>query len=483
MGFSEVSLVEDACPVCQDELPDGTEHCPRCGFPTSLRGAIGGPIAVSAPAETEVEPVPFSAPPPPRPEPSPEAEVNASLARALLERTELLRTVDQDAPDVTGELCEAALNEAAGRFADAQQILRSAQGRLEREAEELLSRHLSDLQERYRALESTGLHVAVEDELTGVAESLRSGDPASAIARLTSAERRLGRLEADWRGLQALIAQVVTLRAEAEQLGIRLDVGAERLESARANLVAGPATEREIDLVAQAAAATLMKLHEAIPSALEAELDGHRKALEAHPARHRKAQVARRLHAEASQHLSEGRLDSAVGSVRELRTVLADLAREAKEAEEEAARAPPARVPAARAPPAPAAPPPASVEVPGPAGEEPPAEIAPDAAASRLPRPSLPVEIPEPPSTPVQPPVAPPAGPPAMTPEGIASLMTKARSLASRIRNLPADSPEATEAARQIHDVTELLRSRRFAEADAALTRLMRALAFPPSRS
>jgi hypothetical protein len=65
----------------------------------------------------------------------------------------------------------------------------------------------------------------------------------------------------------------------------------------------------------------------------------------------------------------------------------------------------------------------------------------------------------------------------------IEALVMKARSLAVRVRALPADSVEANQATRQVQQATELLRLRRYAEADAALSRLMRALVDVGSRS
>ncbi|HTT17016.1 MAG TPA: hypothetical protein VMH49_06655 [Thermoplasmata archaeon] len=475
--------MDETCPVCREELPGESEHCPRCGFPTALLPLLDGPVEVAETSSSDVEPTALVEPAPARRETTPEAEVNASIAHGLVERAELLRTVDRDAPDVTGELCEAALSEAAGRVADAQQILRSAQGRLDRETEELLSRHISDLEARGKALESTGMRLGLEDELGRVAESVVVGEPGASVAALLAAERRVGRLEADWRGLQALIAQVMTLRTEAEQLGIELPAGTDRLDAARQRLASLPADERALDLAAQAAAEALMTLHEAIPPALQAELARHRAALERHPARHSRAQAARRLHAEAGQHLSEGHLENAVESVRALRAVLGDLAREAKEAEEAAARAPP---PTPRAPPAPAARPTPTV----------PTEAPPRAPAVETPSPATPPPGPDregaapspaggaPPAAPPPTPATVGAGPDvAPAPEAVAQLLAKARSLAARVRTLPAESPEAVDAGRQIREATELLRARRFAEANEALTRLMRSLPPPPSRS
>jgi len=456
--------VVENCPVCSTAFPSTAEHCSKCGFPRALLARLDGPLTAPADGGAVPEPPPIPTPAhDPRP-PGPEAEVNAVLARALEERMELLRAIDRDAPDVTGELCEAALNEASGRVADAQQVLRSAQGRLDRETEELLGRHLENLEARGRALQATGLRLALEEELGHLAETIVTGDAAASVAELAAAEHRLDGLEAHWRGLQGLIAQVTTLREQATDLGIRLDGLPDRLAAARASLASMAVTEHDLDAAAQAAAETLMHLHEAIPPALESELRRHAGTLDGHRGRPPKLQAARRRHAEAVEHLKGGRLEDAVRSVRELRAAIADLAKEVE--------APPPKAvgPAPVRPPTPVPPAEASVAPPPKAVAE-PSPVAP----------ARPVGAATPGPTPVAPQPAAPGGPP--SPITVDLLIKKARSLAVRVRALPPESEEAASAARQIHEATELLRLRRYEEADEALSRLMRALVSvgPPS--
>jgi len=455
-----------SCPVCSTETSESTEHCPKCGFPRSLAARLDGPVPL--PADPEAGLSPEAAGPPARPSASagPEAEVNASIARALEERMELLLTIDRDVPDVTGELCEAALNEASGRITDAQQVLRSAQARLDQETEELLGRHLENLEARGRVLQATGLRLALEDELGRLAETIVAGNVAASVAALSATERRLDSIEAHWRGLQGLFAQVTSLRAQATDLGIHLDGLPDRLVAARASLSSMPVTEHDLDVAAQAAAETLMHLHEAIPPALESELRRHAQALEGRRGRAPRLQTARRRQTEAVQHLKSGRLEDAVRSVRELRTAVEELAREAEE------------VPTAPPPPVPVAVP------------EPPAGPATVPTAERSPGPQHPGSTapPEAPGVPRAPGGRPPgaagaAAPPTPDAATVDVLMKKARSLAVRVRSLPADSEEASIAARQIHEATELLRQGQFAAADEALSRLMRALVGAGSRS
>lgn len=462
-----------SCPVCDAPVDESADHCSKCGFPTVLWGRLDGPLP--APAEPDDT---FPSEPPPSPggsvlRESPETEVNASLARALEERTDLLLTIDRDAPDVTGELCEAALSEAAGRVGDAQQVLRSAQGRLDRETEELLARHLENLEARGRQLEASGLRLAMEAELGNLAETIVAGDAISSVAALREAERRLEGVETHWRGLQGLIAQVTTLRQEAAELGIPLDRVPDRLDSVRSKLATMAVTDRDLDGAAQAAAESLMQLHEAIPPALELELARHAETIEAHRDKRSKARAARLQHVEAVRHLSNGRLEEAVRSVRELRTTLAELAREV-----EAAPPPPPRTA-----------PTSAVAAPTPAPDlSAPPRTAPAAEASP-PKPPVPPPTPGVERPSAVPPAAPPAPAPGAEPGGtpdaafVATLMKKARTLAVQVRSLPADSPAAALAAREIHAATDLLRTGRYAEADASLSRIMRTLAEPRSGS
>ena len=67
--------------------------------------------------------------------------------------------------------------------------------------------------------------------------------------------------------------------------------------------------------------------------------------------------------------------------------------------------------------------------------------------------------------------------------ETLDRLLKKARSLASRVRTLPPDSDIAHDAAVEIRQATDLLRSHRLKEADLTLTRLMRMLTTVPSGS
>lgn len=450
-----------SCPVCDAPVEDGEDHCAKCGFPVLLRKRLSG----SVPDPLEPEPELPAAPAPPAARASamegPEAETNASLARALEERMELLRTIDRDAPDVTPEMCEAALNEAAGRLADAQQVLRSAQGRLDSETEELLTRHLENLESRGRALEATGLRLALDDELGHLAESMVGSPAEASVAALAAAERRMDGLETHWRSLQGLIAQVATLRQRAAELGIALDQVPDRLSSVRASLASMPVTEQELDIAAQVASETLMRLHDTIPPALEVELARHAETLDRHLGRRTKTRAARLRHAEAIQHLRSGRLEEAARSVRELRAELDELAQEVEEL-------PPTEAPAFAPTDAPASPPaPAALEAPpGPGlSAQPEKEAKPPAAEGLMP----------PTATPALP-SAPSDARPAPDAATVATLMKKARSVAARIRSLPANSEQATAAAREVHEATALLRAGKYEEADAALSRIMRAL-------
>jgi hypothetical protein len=321
---------------------------------------------------------------------------------------DLIRELGRGAPDLTNELCQAALSEADGRISEALAILRSAQSRLETESDELLHRRLTELGERRESLERTGARIAVAEDLRMAREALDQGEREDAVRHIATTDRRMTQFESDWRGLQGLLAQVEGLRSEAAELSIPLGEISSEVEAIREKLREPNLTEETLDSVAQEAAQTLMLLHEAIPSALTEELERAEKTLDRYPEDHAPSAVAKRLHLEATRHLKKGRFTEAVRTVQDLRRELAEL--------EVAAAASPA-------------------------------------AAS-----------------------PPPAAPEETEDEMLDRLLKKARLLASRIRTLSPDSDIAHDAAVQIREATEFLRSRKLKDADLTLSRLMRML-------
>lgn len=236
-----------------------------------------------------------------------------------------VRELGRGAPDLTNELCQAALSEAEGRISEARAILRSAQSRLETESDGLIVRRLTELGERRESLERTGARIAIQDDLARGREALESGERESAVRIVVETERRMTQFESDWRGLQGLLAQVEGLRAEATELGIPLGEISVEVEAIRERLREPNLNEEALDTVAQEAAQTLMLLHEAIPSALTDELERSEKAINRYPVDHPPSAVARRMHLEASRHLKKGRLSEAVRGVQDLRRELAEL--------------------------------------------------------------------------------------------------------------------------------------------------------------
>ncbi|HYA69924.1 MAG TPA: hypothetical protein VEH28_00965 [Thermoplasmata archaeon] len=399
-----------SCPICEQPIASTAAHCSVCGFPTRL--AIEGlrsndGAEVSAPA---VESAPSAAAPKPTPVPrvlSPEEDLNAAISRDLRSKMELIGELGRGAPDLTNELCQAALSEADGRASEALAILRTAQSRLETESDQLVQRRLQELGERREALERTGARIAVGDDLRGAQEAASAGEREEAVRRVVEVDRRLTQFESDWRGLQGLLAQVEGLRSEAAELGIPLGEISSEIEGIREKLREPNLTEETLDSLGQEAAQTLMLLHEAVPSALNEELERAEKAIDRYPEDHVPSAVAKRLHLEATRHLKKGRLTEAVRSVQELRRELAEL------------------------------------------------EVAAAAAPSVAPPTPLAIETED---------------------EMLDRLLKKAWSLASRIRTLPPDSDIAHDAAVQIREATEFLRSRMLKEADLTLSRLMRIL-------
>ncbi|MGA9839374.1 MAG: hypothetical protein WBE40_06505 [Thermoplasmata archaeon] len=395
-----------------------------CGFPTAL--AIEGlrSIGPNGATASELEssaPVPVVVLAPPPEVPSAEAELCAAISRDIRGKLDYVRDLGRGAPDVTSDMCQAALSEAEGRVSEALDVLRRAQRSLDRQTDELLARRLASLEAREAALRDTGIRFALGRDLVRLKDAIEGGQREVAGTLLVETERRVSQFESDWRGLQGLLRQIDTLRKEAAELGIPLGEIAGEVSEIRDQLREPELTEEALDGVAQAAAQTLMLLHEAIPTSLEEELGRQEAVLGKYPEDHPPSAVARRLHTEASRHLKKGRLTDAVQSVRELRREIERL-EQSRELQEVAVGA----TPAAEAP----------------------------AAA--------PVET---------------------EAETLERLLKKARSLAGRVRTLPPDSDAAREAAAQIREVTDLLRNRELRGADQALARLMRMLSAEPGGS
>jgi len=404
------------CPVCDQRIETGASRCATCGFPTVLADLGLGPFPVDGEAEAPPDDGPThssrATPAAPTP-PTHEAELSALIGKAMVGRMELLQPLGREAPDVTSELCQAALSEASGHDSEALSILRSAQSRLERETRRSLERALARLDERRNTLERSGI---VVDLGLQIPTSAGGGDldrPEELVPRLRGAEEHLGRIESDWKGVQGLLEQIDSLRAEADSLGIGLGDVPERIASIHETLSSSGVTEEGLDAVVLEAARVLMMLHDAVPTALDDELGKHSATLGAYPEHHPGLEDAQRKHARASQHLKDGRLTDALQGVLELRRMIASLQ-----------------------------------------------------------------PIPAPPPTPPT-----PEAPPTPNADDVMlnNLLKKARSLAARVRTLPADSERAIDAAARIREATELLRARQLTEADIALTRLMRSLSYPES--
>ncbi len=408
------------CPICDQPIPVTAAHCSVCGFPTALaiEGLRSMPLddpATSGPSDggtvvlrTKLSPV----------TPSPEAELCAAISRDLRTKLDLVRQLGRGVPDVTSEMCQAALVEAEGRVSEALEILRGAQSRLEDQTVDLLKRRLDAVATRLEVLQKTGVQFALRDDLARLTDLVESGEREEAAARIVDTERRVSQFESDWKGLQGLLAQIESLRGEANELKIPLGEISSELETIKDRLGEPGLTEEALDEVAQQAAQTLMLLHEAIPTSLEEELGRHETALNRFPDDHEPSAVARRLHVEATRHLKKGRLSEAIASVRDLRRQIEILQNEVERA---------------------------------------PEPVAPRAVAT--------------------------TGQTETEAETLDRLLKKARSLAARVRTLPSDTDTARDAAIQIREATDLLRSRQLKEADVVLTRLMRMLAYETPRS
>jgi hypothetical protein len=318
--------VASNCPICDQPIPSTVAHCSVCGFPTGLAieglRAIGPNGATMSELDAVASPVAVARAPRAAAPPSPEAELCASISRDIREKLAYARELGRGAPDVTSDLCQAALIEAEGRTTEALDVLRRAQRSLDRQTDELLRRRIAALDVRANELRASGVRFALGDDLGRLREAIDAGQRELAGGLLVQTEARLGQFESDWRGLQGLLRQIDGLRKEASELGVPLGEIESEIADIRDRLRTAEMTEDALDAVAQSSAQTLMLLHEAIPSSLEAELARQDEVLGRYPDDHPPSAAARRLHAEASRHLKKGRLTDAIQSVRELRLEL-----------------------------------------------------------------------------------------------------------------------------------------------------------------
>ncbi len=414
-----------SCPICEQPIPSTVGHCSVCGFPTALAiegfrslGPDGGSDPELGGETGAIAAGPSG--PVPTPPLSPEAELCASISRDIRGKLDYVRELGRGAPDVTSEMCQAAISEAEGRVSEALDVLRRAQRGLDRQTDELLQRRFASLEAREAALRESGVRFAIGSDMNRLKAAMDGDQREVASGLLVETERRMTQFESDWRGLQGLLRQIDSLRKEATDLGIPLGEIAGEVAEIRDQLREPDVTEEALDNVAQSAAQTLMLLHEAIPSSLQEELGRHEVVLDRYPDDHLPSAPARRLHAEASRHLKKGRLSDAVQSVRELRREIERL-EQSRELRDVAVGAAPVE------------------------------EVAAPVVETES--------------------------------ETLDRLLKKARSLAGRVRTLPPESELAQEAAAQIREVTDLLRNRELRGADQALARLMRMLAEEPEAS
>lgn len=407
------------CPVCEAENPTTAVSCGTCGYPTALavdalRG-LSDVAAMATPASTSAPRTPRVPLRPPGKDPT--AEQVERTAAELDTTMRLIGRLGVPTADVTVELHQAALTQADGRSVEALSLLRSALARLHEATNEALARRLRSLEGRQAVLRTDGVAVSLGAEALRIRAEIDAGRAEQAIEKLVRADEQLGRVETDWKGLKGLLRQIDELRAAAEVIGRPVAGVEESVDQIKSLLAAPDLSTDTLDEGAQIAARALMLLHEALPGAIEQELERHAVALDAFPSDHAPARPARAMHAEATRHLRRGKIGEATARLRELRVAIRELGD------------PEALV----------------VPVPVPAGDGDAPEPAPLSEAQS-------------------------------TENSLARLLQKARGLAARVRSLPADSELAYEAAGEIRRATEQLRARKLEEADATLSRLMRTL-------
>ncbi|MCI4317556.1 MAG: hypothetical protein L3J96_03380 [Thermoplasmata archaeon] len=422
MTGSSVSL---ECPICAQRLSESAESCDGCGYPVALHPEARRALADGDPPAA-VSPILA------RGTATMARRAAAGVPRARDQTTEacnraalelrghvlLLQQLGGNSGTYSSEMRQAALVQAEGKSAEALDLLRAAGGRADEEIIELFARRAQELEARANTLTKDGVRAEIEEPLERLQAALVTSNRPEAARLVVETDRRIALLEQDWRGLHTLLQQINELQAGARGAGKGIPEVDDDLGQVRA-LLARPQIDAEIlDSAAQIAARALMMLHEALPAILEQDLDLHATALHSYPAEHEGARKAKAVHGEASRHLRRGRLNEASRLLEELRRMVIDL-------ESGRASAPPMR----------------------PIAEPVPVETSTEDSDGALSR-----------------------------------LLTKARSLASRVRALAPESEIAYEAAGEIRRATELLRARKLPEAEAALTHLMRTLDSEPLR-
>lgn len=410
------------CPVCEQPLPAMAPGCPSCGYPTALAldalRALGDGEPAAPPSLAPARAPPAKRRRPATPPPDAQAELCQRIASDTDAQLGVLQELGGDTQDVGSDLRQAALAQVEGRTTEALDILRRALGRVQDQSSRLFDQRVRELAERDASLRRSGVGTNADADLARMRGLFTADRRLEAIALLRETDQRTSRIEGDWKGLQGLLRQIETLRTAIHDAGEEAGDVESDIQAVR-QLLAGPGVTIEgLDQASQIAAKSVMRLNEALPAALSAELDRHDRALAELPEEHPPVRSARQIHTDAVRHLRRGRLPEASESLRQLRAALTELRRAPVKAPE-----PPA--PIRGAPP-----------------------TAPGGSA----------------------PVAPPP------PESLARLLDKARGLAARVRSLPAESEIAFEAASEIRLATELLRARKLDEAEGTLTRLMRTL-------
>ena len=540
--------MEAPCPICDTVSPAGTLYCPGCGLPASLapearRALVTSPLSNLLRGEGAERPPESPAPPVPirksdRP-PDAHAETMERVARVIEEHLKMLHLLGEDAPDVTTQVAQAALTQASGNPTPALELLRDAEGRLSQRVLEVGDRRISEVEARDLNLLSLGVGADVAADTLRIRSEIKEGRIEAAVHHLEDVTQRLGRVEADWRGLLGLVRQVDTLFEGARKLGIELGDVEQELSRVRTTIRTSPVNPEGIDRAAQMAARAMMFVNETLPPRIREELETHQAHLSVYPGDHPPSRQARALHAEVSRHLRNGRLPEATLRLKELREAIRDLGavRVAPEptaagTEEETGPAVPV---IAATPPSPGSPSILRIPASPSSLSEPPALT----VASTPPFSSIhriggvlnepvrnPSSIPplasvapaSPPGTGIAPipPFRPPATPPGLreafpqpsarstftpttrpagaahaapapsaespaqttgiSPKIVAELLIQARSLAVRVRALPPDGALAAEAAKGIRSATESLRSQKVEEAKRTITGLMNML-------
>ncbi|MCI4358179.1 MAG: hypothetical protein L3J95_00560 [Thermoplasmata archaeon] len=313
-------MADVACPVCDNELSQSPESCPRCGFPTSLRAE-----AIAAVREGDPYVRPAAAPYPSRKASVPKATSKRlasgveSFADEVDRLAALLARLGVPSDELSLGVRRAAMAEIEGHPDEAIHLLKAANSQVSETIRVLLDRRVHDLDARQKALAKEGLTDVNGAALGRLKSAVLESRLADAADILTESEGNLTRVAEGLESVRIPLREIDGLLAILRDTGV--DVTAEVATSVglRAALSDPQGAGGDYTQIAERAEELRASLRERVPSTLLKELEQHESTLRPYPEDHSAATMARATHATALDHLEGGRLADAAAALQALR--------------------------------------------------------------------------------------------------------------------------------------------------------------------